>query len=364
MVYTRTLALDVSYQLRTRRPSVKFIICVQICLFVLFVKMAYESRPINNSLIQMHNRLRFPEDMSALYLQESKNYFYMLHRHSTSLPRCADLNPRPSTRYAILVEHTGDDHGYFMSTLKLGVRLNWYLTPIRHETDLILEMLRETSPLATDVDVMSALRAGYDQVCHSRAIDGGMYNRFVVFNMTKYESVMYLDSDIMPVNDISHFIVNGTYELQRTGKYMMWAHERRCDWFNAGVMLVLPDSGVFYQLMRIHEAQVQSGLVRLIDSYSGINGFLNGELLPSTNQKDQAILNHMFHPHKNMSLSMSDSYNVLLYEHTATSDIVLQYAHLIHFIHTKTWKSPWCHLKYNHGKICDMWWATPTVLVR
>jgi alpha-N-acetylglucosamine transferase len=261
------------------------------------------------------------------------------------------------------VEHTGDDHGYFLSTLKLGVRLNWYLHSIRRETDVILEIMRETSPLVTDVDVMSALRAGYDQVCHSRAVGGGMYNRFVVFNMTQYESVLYLDSDIIPVNDISDLIANGTHELRRAGRYLMWAHERRYDWFNAGVMLVRPQSDVFAKLMRLYVEQVDSGLVRVIDSYSGISGTLKMELFPYMNQKDQAILNHVFHPHKNMSLSMSDAYNALLYEHTDTSDAVLRYAYLIHLIHTKTWKSPWCHLKYNHGKICNMWWATPTVLV-
>lgn len=345
------------------RPSITFVICVLLCSFVLLVWMAYEIRPINNRLVKMHHTLRFPADMPAFHLQNSKNYFYKRHLHSTSLPRCGDLLPRPSARYAILVEFTGDTHGYFLSALKLGVRLNWYLHSIRHETDLILEMNRETSPLVTDVDVMSALRAGYDQVCHAPAIGGGMFNRFVVFNMTQYDSVLYLDSDIIPVNDISDFIANGTLQLRRAGRYLMWAHERRCNWFNAGVLLVLPQSDVFRELMHLYEMQVDSGLLQLIESQAGITCTSEVLLNPDRLVADQAILNHIFHPHKNMSLCMSDTYNVMLYEHTATSDQVLRYAHLIHLIQTKTWKGPWCHLQYNHGKICDMWWATPTVLL-
>ena len=81
----------------------------------------------------------------------------MLHKDATSLPRCADLHRRPSSRYAILVEYIGSQHGYFLSSLKLSVRLHWYLHAARHETDLILEMVRDVSPRVTDVDVLSAL---------------------------------------------------------------------------------------------------------------------------------------------------------------------------------------------------------------
>lgn len=348
-------------KLHIMRPSFKFIVYIKIC-FILLLAITYENQMINNTILKIQNTFRLRSNIPSFLVQDRKNYFYILHRHKTSLPRCADLHPRPSSRYAILVEYIGNGQGYLLSALKLGVRLNWYLQSIRHETDLILELVRDTSPLVKDVDVTSALRAGYDQVCHSRVIDGGMYNRFVVFNMTQYESILYLDSDIIPVHDISDLIANGTLELHHTDRQVMWVHERRCNWFNAGVMLVLPRSDVFYQLMHLYQMQVDSGLIQLIDSYSGISGKFDVTMLPMKNQKDQAILNYMFHPHKNKSLSMSDKYNVLLYEHTVTSEEVLQYAHLIHLIHTKPWREPWCYLRYNHGKICDLWFATPTVL--
>ena len=310
-------------------------------------------------LVRIHNEYNFP---SQVLRQHRKNYFYMLHMHSTSLPRCVDLHPRPSARFAVLVENIGDGHGYLLSAFKLSVRLNLYLHPIRNEVDLILEMVQETSPQLTDVSVMSALRAGYDQVCHSETTGGGAYNRFVVFNMTKYESILFVDNDIIPVNDVSDLIVNGTLALQRTGKYIMWARERRCNWFNAGVMLVLPHSSVFSKLMQLYMTLKDVDLIQFIETNSGIIGKMQEALLPEKNQRDQAILNYMFHPKKNKSLTMSEKYNALLYEHTDTSEQVLRYAHLIHLIHTKPWKEPWCYLRYNHGKICNLWFATPTVL--
>jgi hypothetical protein len=343
------------YISRMMRLLLQFIICLFLSIVFLFLAVC-ETEAINNRLIQIHHEFRFRSNNAVFHTQDTQDETKHVY-----MPRCTDLRPRPSSRYAVLVEKMGDGHGHFLSALKLAVRLNWDMQSVRNHTDLIMEIVQTAPPRATDIAVRSALRAGYDHVCHARAIGGGPYNRFVIFNMTQYESVLYIDSDVMPVNDVSELIANGTRELKSAGRQVMWAHERRCDWFNAGVVLVLPDSRVFTKLMRLYEEQVKSNLIRHIGPFIGLDK-LNEALLPVTNRMDQAMLNHMFHPHKNRSLSMSDKYNALLYEHTGTSDEVLRYAHLIHFIHTKPWKEPWCYTTYHHGKICDMWFATPTVL--
>jgi hypothetical protein len=82
----------------------------------------------------------------------------------------------------------------------------------------------------------------------------------------------------------------------------MWVHERRCNWFNAGVILVLSEYIVFYKIMNVYEMQVDSTLIQLIDSCSGISDKFYVSMLPMKNQKDQTILNYTFHPHKNKSL--------------------------------------------------------------
>ena len=325
-------------------------VVVNLCVVVLILLVSLQGT-VNRSLIKLHDALRFRADAPVGIVGARKHYFYMRHRDGLPLPRCADLRPRPESRYAVLVEYIGSNDGYFLSALRLSVRLHLYVQAIRHETDFVLELVREEPPRVTDSDVVSALRAGYDQVCHARPVHGGLYNRFVMFNMTQYASVLFLDSDILPVNDVSDLIANGTLALQIADKHVMWARDVE-DWFNAGVMLVLPDAAIFNELMGRLNQLLASGLIIWIEEYAG--------RLDGINQKDQAILNHVLQ--KGNSLRMSEKYNALLFDQTAASEEVLRYAHLIHLINTKPWKEPWCYLRYNHGKICDLWFETPTVL--
>lgn len=325
-------------------------VVVNLCVVVLILLVSLQGT-VNRSLIKLHDALRFRADAPVGIVGARKHYFYMRHRDGLPLPRCADLRPRPESRYAVLVEYIGSNDGYFLSALRLSVRLHLYVQAVRHETDFVLELVREEPPRVTDADVVSALRAGYDQVCHARPVHGGLYNRFVMFNMTQYASVLFLDSDILPVNDVSDLIANGTLALQVGDKHAMWARDVE-DWFNAGVMLVLPDAAIFNKLMGRLNQLLASGLILWIEEYAG--------RLDGINQKDQAILNHVLQ--KGNSLRMSEKYNALLFAQTTASEEVLRYAHLIHLINTKPWKEPWCYLRYNHGKICDLWFETPTVL--
>jgi hypothetical protein len=329
------------------------LVVVNLCVIVLTLLVTLQGT-VNMSLIKLHDALRFRAEAPVGIVGARKHYFYMRHRDGLPLPRCADLRPRLESRYAVLVEYIGSNDGYFVSALRLSVRLHLYMRAVRHETDFVLELVREEPPRVTDADVVSALRAGYDQVCHARPVHGGLYNRFVMFNMTQYASVLFLDSDILPVNDVSDLIANGTLALQGADKHAMWAREIREDWFNAGVMLVLPDAAIFNELMGRLNQLLASGLILWIEEYAGRPDGIN--------QKDQAILNHVLNAQKGNVLRMSEKYNALLFEQTASSEKVLRYAHLIHLINTKPWKEPWCYLIYNHGKICDLWFETPTVL--
>lgn len=318
-------------------------IFVNLCVIVLLVLASYNGI-LNRSLLT-----------STYLLSTRKHYFYMRHRDGAPLPPCVDLRPRPESRYGILVVHVGSQDEYFLSALKLSVRLHLYVQTVRHETDFVLEMVQEVPPRVTDADVMSALRAGYDQVCHSQPIHGpiygGHYNRWVIFNMTQYESVLYLDSDIMPVNDVSDLIVNGTLALQSAGKHLMWAREIEANWFNSGVMLVLPDPAILNELMGLLNQLLASGYIHYVENgRKGVNPY------------DQAFMNQVFHARKGNALRMSEKYNACLHEQTAASEDVLRYAHLIHFTDSKPWEQSTCYWKYHHGKICDLWLTTPTVL--
>ncbi len=113
--------------------------------------VVYETETINNRLVRMLHEFRFRSTTVVFHTQETQDE----NKH-VYMPHCADLRPRPLSRYVILVEKIGDADGYVMSTLKLGVCLNWYLHGARHETDLILETVQATPPLTTDVVVTSA----------------------------------------------------------------------------------------------------------------------------------------------------------------------------------------------------------------
>jgi len=326
-------------------PRFKSMIFVNSCIIVLLVLASY-SRMLNMSMLT-----------STYLLSPRKHYFYMRHRDGAALPSCVDLRPRPASRYAILVVHVGKHDGFFISALKMSVRLHLYVQTIRQETDFVLDMVRAVPPRVTDTDVLSALRAGYDQVCHSRpmhgSIYGGYYNRWVIFNMTQYDSILYLDSDIMPVNDVSDLIVNGTLALQSAGKHLMWAREIEANWFNSGVMLVLPDPAISNELMGLLNQLLASGYIHYVENdRKGIN------------PKDQAFMNQVFHARKGNALRMSEKYNACLHEQTVASEDVLRYAHLIHFTGGKPWEQSTCYWKEHHRKICDLWLATPTVLSR
>ena len=128
------------YISRMMRLLLQFIICVTLSMVFLFLAVC-ETESINNRLIQIHHEFRFRSNAATVRkpdTQYENKHWYM--------PRCADLRPRQSSRYAVLVEKMGDGHGHFLSALKLGVRLNWYLQSVRNHTDLIMEIVQATPP--------------------------------------------------------------------------------------------------------------------------------------------------------------------------------------------------------------------------
>ena len=281
----------------------------------------------------------------------------------------------------------GDGGVYFQCSLKLAVRLNWYLKrEVREETDIILHFVDSTSKWIFEEAIDLAFRAGFDNVCQSQRIGTGSYNRFVIFNMVQYESVLYIDADVLPLNDFSELIVNGTLALRTAERHMMWFHERNCEWFNSGVMLVVPEPDLYVKLMILYEAQrtntgltvIDHGPTSLIPDL-GLSWLVNtiakiSEMKPSCQKTssraapnfygDQALLNFVFHPNKNNILEMDVKYNNLLYEDNRVDYEILKDTSLVHFVLTKPWK--WyeteCYTTYYHPIICNLWFETPISL--
>ena len=347
-------------------------ITVFFCYFVLYENTQVTQKVITPYLLHLQ----------VLSIQRNKNY-----KSNFSLKQCVDIQPRLRSKYAIFIQLIGDGGVYFQSAMKLAVRLNWYLKrEVREKTDVILHLVDGTSKWIFDEAIGSAFRAGFDHVCQSQRIGTGSYNRFVIFNMVQYESVLYIDADVLPLNDFSELIVNGTLALRAAARHMMWFHERNCDWFNSGVMLVVPEPDLYVKLMHVYEAQSTNTGLAVVDhgpkpllTDPGMS-FVVGAIAkirgtkPSCHKTvtrpapnyfgDQALLNHVFHPNKNDMLEMDAKFNNVLYEDTRMDSEILRDTSLVHFIKTKPWK--WyeteCYVSHRHPSVCSLWFETPISL--
>ena len=85
----------------------------------------------------------------------------------------------------------------------------------------------------------------------------GAYTKLHIWNMTEYERVVFLDSDVLIVSNIDHLFDCGSF----------CAAYRHSDIFNSGVMVVEPSSKVFNDMIK---------KIPIISSYDDADqGFLN-----------------------------------------------------------------------------------------
>lgn len=85
----------------------------------------------------------------------------------------------------------------------------------------------------------------------------GIFSKLHVWNMTDYDRIVYLDSDVLVMSNIDHMFDCGTF----------CAAFRHSDLFNAGIIVVEPNESVFKDMMK---------KIATLPSYDdGDQGFLN-----------------------------------------------------------------------------------------
>ena len=85
----------------------------------------------------------------------------------------------------------------------------------------------------------------------------GAYSKLHMWNMTEYDRIVYLDSDVLVLSNIDHLFDCGTF----------CAVYRHSDLFNSGVFVLEPSSVVFNNMLK---------MVSVLPSYTeGDQGFLN-----------------------------------------------------------------------------------------
>ena len=85
----------------------------------------------------------------------------------------------------------------------------------------------------------------------------GIFSKLYIWNMTEYERIIYLDADVLVLENIDHMFDCGTF----------CATYRHSDLFNAGIIVVQPNSTIFSDMMK---------KIPHVTSYDdGDQGFLN-----------------------------------------------------------------------------------------
>ena len=96
-------------------------------------------------------------------------------------------------------------------------------------------------------------RINSSTVKHARYIP--LVSKLVLFNMARYDGMLYLDSDTLVLGGIAELFSRHLPEMRRRGLNLGWVRDQgeqfRARSFNAGVMLVALSKSVFGRLMRL-----------------------------------------------------------------------------------------------------------------
>ena len=252
---------------------------------------------------------------------------------------CKHMPVNEKSKYAIVVVVFNMDVGYLHGAYKLAVSLYGNVNAsVWSVTDRYLQL---TTMEMVDIDAAEA--AGFTHICYSKPILAGWYNRFSIWTMTHYAGVLYLDSDILAVGSVTELLVDGTEQLRKKGRTLMWAKQKTHDYHNSGVLLVRPDVNVY------------SDLLDVLLQY------------PHLKIKDQSILNAVFPVNSSKTLEMDYMYNTISYEHYSnTSANLLQHARLLHMIFPKPWHMLECYVWWGRvaRPVCDAWHRAPMRIER
>jgi hypothetical protein len=247
---------------------------------------------------------------------------------------CSNQQVHKSSRYAIVVVVFGNDINYLHGAYKLAVSMYQHMdTAIWNVTDRYLQV--------TDyrmIHLEEATAAGFTHICYNQPMLGGWYNKFSAWSMPHYEGVLYLDSDILAIGDVTDLLVNGTIALHKSNNTLMWAQHQTEGLSDSGVLLVAPDVTMYTHLLA------------LVLQY------------PKLHAREQSILNLAFPPNYTNALPMDYKYNTILYEHyNNLSANWLQSASLLHMIHPKPWNLGECYVWWGRlaRPICDAWHRAP-----
>ena len=103
-----------------------------------------------------------------------------------------------------------------------------------------------------------------------------LLTKLSLFNMTAYNAILYLDSDTIVLGDIHKLFTRDIPGMRERGMHLGWARDQGTEYrartFNAGVMLVIPSTPLFYGLLKfLKVGKFDTGMVEqgLLNSFFG-----------------------------------------------------------------------------------------------
>jgi hypothetical protein len=315
---------DTFYTLRQYKIYKRTLVCYCVTICVLGLLLCYLS------FWWHHNRNGFADDA---------------FRRMAVIPNCSHTTPSPHAKYAIVVTTQCPNDRITSGVYKLMVRLKQYTRDdIWAQTDRYIQHLNGP---ADDAHYISGRLAGCTHVCHPQLLGydkrghakEGWFARLNIWNMTHYDGVLYIDTEVVPVGDITALLVDGTAALKHAGKYLMWATTPRRQTHDSGVLLAQPNRRVYEELTLLGRKQLEK------------------------HPPYQDVLNIRFRPQANQSLPMDPMYNYIYHLEGSAALRTGRQVRMVHMIHPKPWNWITCNIVwFGASGLCEMWESTPTAM--
>lgn len=165
------------------------------------------------------------------------------------------------------------------------------------------------------------------------------FTKILLWNQTKYDQLIYLDADTLPLKSLDHLFDQYSYITPSqvvASPDIGWP-----DIFNSGVLALKPDSAVFEELLAYSESTVEA-------SFDGA---------------DQGLLNEFFHlrvPSGSNWIRLPFVYNVTPsdnYQYIPALTRFFSQINLIHFIGShKPWNDKTGASPEDKGSFSKLWW--------
>ncbi|EKX36709.1 hypothetical protein GUITHDRAFT_78726 [Guillardia theta CCMP2712] len=231
---------------------------------------------------------------------------YQRRRH---VPKQCNFYAREhgAARYAVVTLLTTSDYVRLASTLGKSLLLYSQLpcsidriALITAESKITGSKITELSDAGWEVrtiqTILSPEHINWNTVNTARYIP--LLTKLHIFNMTQYEAVLFLDSDMIALGNIHVLFTDVLPEMKYRKMHMGWVRDQGGTFartFNTGLLLVLPSTALFTDLMRFVRRGKYDTLFAdqgVLNSYFGLTQYdIDGRFNVMTNiPQDNATL--------------------------------------------------------------------------